>query len=65
MPDLTEDQRMDFIEYFFGNMDPFRYLIQADVDIPLIPKPNEPLAFELVLQSPTALCREMDQNLFA
>ena len=62
MPNLREEQRRDFIEYFFGNLDPFRYLIQVDVDIPLIPKPDESLIFEMVLQQPTALCREMNRN---
>ncbi len=62
MPGLTEVQRKDFIGFFFGNMDPFRYLIQVDVDIPLVPAPDELLVFPMVLQSPTALCREMDQN---
>ena len=62
LPRLSEKQKRDYIEYFFGNMDPFRYLIQVDVDIPLIPKPDEPLAFSAVLQTPTALCAQMDEN---
>lgn len=59
---LTNEQQHDFADYFFGNMDPFRYLIQMDVDIELIPKPDGPMVFPMVLQVPTAVCAEMDEN---
>ncbi|MBU1026456.1 MAG: transglutaminase-like domain-containing protein, partial [Candidatus Margulisbacteria bacterium] len=59
---LTEQEQHDFANYFFGNMDPFRFLVQKNVDIPLIPKPDGALAFAMVLQEPTALCEEMDEN---
>ena len=62
MPHLTEDKRKDFINYFFANMDPYRYLIQHDVDIPPIPKPDEPPVFEMVLQEPTAICKNMEKS---
>jgi len=62
MPQLTKKQRHEFADYFFGNMEPFRYLIQKDVDIELIPKPDGPLVFPMVLQAPTAVCAEMDEN---
>ncbi|MFH2033471.1 MAG: transglutaminase domain-containing protein [Candidatus Margulisiibacteriota bacterium] len=61
-PTLTKQEETDFIEYFFGNMDPYRYLIQVDVDVPLIPPPTERLMFGMVLQSPTATCTEMDES---
>ncbi len=60
---ITEQQKHDFANYYFGNMDPFRYLNQKNVDIPLIPKPDGALIFAMVLQDPTALCAEMDENL--
>lgn len=59
---ISEKQKKDYIEYFYGQMDPFRYLIQKDVDIALIPPANEPLVFSIVLQTPTAICAEMDEN---
>jgi transglutaminase-like putative cysteine protease len=59
---LTKEQQADFIEYFFSKIDPFRYLIQVDVDVPLYPSPEEPLLFDMVLQAPTAECMEMDEN---
>ncbi|MBU0630623.1 MAG: transglutaminase-like domain-containing protein [Candidatus Margulisbacteria bacterium] len=62
MPQLTSEEQHDFANYYFGKMDPFRYLIQHDVDLPLTPPPDRTLAFGMVLQSPTALCSEMDRN---
>jgi hypothetical protein len=60
--DMTDKEKHDFIEYFFSNMDPYRYLIQVDVDVPLIPLPDEPMVFSIVLQEPLAICAEMDEN---
>ncbi len=57
---VTEKQKKDFADYFFTKMEPFRYLIQVDVDIPLIPLPDEPPTFSMVLQDPALTCREMD-----
>lgn len=62
MVGLSEKKQHDFVDYFYGNMDPFRYLIQQDVDIPFIPAPDGPLVFPMVLQTPTAVCAEMDEN---
>ncbi len=59
---ISKEQQTDFIEYFFSKIDPFRYLIQVDVDVPLEPAPEEPLLFGMVLQAPTAECMEMDEN---
>lgn len=62
MPGLTKKQQREFADYFFANMEPFRYLIQQDVDVPFIPAADGELAFAMVLQAPTALCNEMDEN---
>jgi len=62
IPHLSKEKETDFVEYFFSKMDPFRYLIQVDVDIPLTPPPDAPLFFGMVLQVPTAECKEMDEN---
>ena len=59
---LSEEQKTDFIDYFFSKIDPYRFLIQVDVDVPLYPSPEEPLFFGMVLQAPTAECMEMDEN---
>jgi hypothetical protein len=62
MSALSDKQKHDFADYFFGNLEPFRYLVQVDVDVPFIPKPDEPLVFPMVLQEPTAACAEMDES---
>jgi len=62
IPHLSKKKETDFIEYFFSKMDPFRYLIQVDVDIPRTPPPEAPLFFEMVLQAPTAECAGADEN---
>ena len=35
--DATADERHRYKEYFFGSLDPYRYIIQNDVDVPLTP----------------------------
>lgn len=54
----TEDERNRFKEYFFGNMDPFRYTIQNDVDVPFTPDPGKDVILNMVHQAPTVLCNE-------
>lgn len=56
---MPKKEQKLYIDYFLGNMDPFRYLIQVDVDVPFIPPAEEKLIFPAVLQNPTAVCREM------
>jgi transglutaminase-like putative cysteine protease len=48
----TPVQAQTYIDYFFGSMDPYRWVIQKDVDAPLEPKPTESPAFEMALQGP-------------
>ncbi|MDD2671874.1 MAG: transglutaminase-like domain-containing protein [Syntrophales bacterium] len=62
LEDVPAGLKRDWIDYFFSKMDPFRYLIQVDVDVPLIPRPGEPLVFSMVLQMPTAVSRDMYDN---
>ncbi|NLV27906.1 MAG: transglutaminase domain-containing protein [Methanomicrobiales archaeon] len=44
--------------YFFGNMDPYRYTIQNDVDIPVSPDPENDIIFTMVHQAPVVVCKE-------
>jgi transglutaminase-like putative cysteine protease len=48
----TQEEVQTYIDYFFGNMDPYRWVIQKDVDAPLEPDPSEQPAFEMALQGP-------------
>ena len=52
----TPDERHQFKAYYFGSLDPYRYVIQKDVDISLTPDPGDAVLFEMVLQNPAAVC---------
>ena len=52
----TPDERHRFKAYFFDSLDPYRYIIQKDVDIPLTPDPGDAVLFKMVVQSPKAVC---------
>jgi len=53
----TPDDRHRFKAYYFGSLDPYRYVIQKDVDIPLTPNPpDDAVLFRMVLQNPAAVC---------
>lgn len=52
----TLDDRHRFKAYYFGSLDPYRYIIQKDVDIPLTPDPGDAVLFKMVVQSPKAVC---------
>jgi hypothetical protein len=60
LPELTDDQRRAFKDYFFGSMDPYRWVIQKNVDYPFSPPAPEPTVFSMALQYPAVLCDEMD-----
>jgi len=60
IPDLSAAQKQAFQDYFFGSMDPYRMVIQKDVDLPFSPPAPEPTSLSTTLQLPVALCDEMD-----
>ncbi len=60
--DANRDLKKDFVEYFFSRMDPYRYLVQVDVDIPLIPKPDEPVGFSMALQTPAGQSSALERS---
>jgi hypothetical protein len=63
LPELTAEQRHRFQNYFFGNMDPFRLVIQKDVDIPLTPSPAIPPLVPMAVQTPEAQCGAVNEIL--
>jgi transglutaminase-like putative cysteine protease len=60
LPELTDAERKAFKDYFFGSMDPYRWVIQKDMDYPFSPPAPEPTLLSVVLQLPAVLCDEMD-----
>jgi hypothetical protein len=54
--DATEEERITFKEFYFGNLDPYRFVIQKDVDIPLHPEAGDFVLVTLAHKKASALC---------
>ncbi|NMB79239.1 MAG: transglutaminase domain-containing protein [Methanomicrobiales archaeon] len=54
--EATDDDRHQYKAYYANNLDPYRYIIQKDVDVPLTPSPGNAVMFDMVVQSPKAVC---------
>lgn len=60
LPDLNDEDRRRYRDFYFGGMDPFRMVIQKDLDVPLVPTPSEPVLMPIAMQFPQAVCSTMD-----
>ena len=60
--ELTDDERRAFKDFFFGRQDPYRYVIQKDVDVPLTPEPEEPVILPMAIQFPAVVCKTSQEN---
>lgn len=60
----TEEQREQYRDFFSRNLDPYRYIIQKDVDLPLSPDPgdDEVLITRNTIQIPLAVCDTCTEN---
>jgi hypothetical protein len=60
----TADERHRYKEYFASNLDPYRYIIQKDVDVPLTPKLGdaEIVTTRNTIQIPDAVCDSCADN---
>lgn len=52
----TQDERQRYKAYFSQNLDPYRYIIQNDVDIPLVPAVSRLFTNDMAFQEPRAEC---------
>lgn len=59
----TDDERRDFKQYFFGNMDPYRCIFQNDLDIPFTPDPGIDQMLKVVHQTPAVVCSESREDI--
>ena len=50
--DLTAQQRQTFIDYYFGNQDSMRCVVQKDTDEPLIPQSHGMILLPMAVQVP-------------
>jgi len=60
--DATDDERHQYQAYYASNLDPYRYVIQKDVDVPIVPAPGDVVMFDMVVQSPKAVCDTCDTD---
>jgi hypothetical protein len=58
----TSDQVRQWKGYYFGSLDPYRYIIQKDVDIPIVPDPGNAVMFRMVVQSPKISCDSCNED---
>jgi hypothetical protein len=52
----TDADRQRYKAYYGENLDPYRYIIQKDVDIPLIPETNDVTTQDFTFQAARAIC---------
>lgn len=58
----TDQERALYKQYYFGNLDHLRYVIQNDVDVALSPLPDMPMPITAAFQNPMASCPTSDQD---
>lgn len=51
--ELTEEQRHMFIDFYFGNQDSMRCVVQKDTDLSLIPQAQGMVLIPMAIQTPT------------
>ena len=61
VPELSDQQRQEYRDYFFGNMDPSRLVIQKDIDLPLVPTAAGVLLLPMAFQDAAAICDTSDE----
>jgi len=54
--EATNEDRHQYIAFYANNLDPYRYIIQKDVNIPLTPPAGDSVMFDMVVQTPKAVC---------
>ena len=60
---MTPEERERYKEYYFGNLDNCRYVIQKDVDESLWPEPDTFPLLSLAFQYPMASCTTSDLDM--
>ena len=54
--EATNEDRHQYMAFYANNLDPYRYIIQKDVDVPITPPSGDAVMFDMVVQSPKAVC---------
>jgi hypothetical protein len=58
---ITEQERTEFKEFYFGNQDPLRCNVQLDVDEQTVPPLDGEPVIPLAIQDPTGTCTTMEE----
>lgn len=53
---VSLEDNKKYKDYFFGNLDPYRLVIQKDIDVFLVPKPELTVTLPMAIQEPAAVC---------
>lgn len=59
----TPEQIAEYKDFFFGNLDPYRFTIQTDVDELFSGEPNPDILMTFVHQKPAVVCTSSDSDL--
>ncbi len=59
----TPEQVAEYKDFFFGNLDPYRFTIQTDVDELFSGEPNPDILMTFVHQKPAVVCTSSDSDL--
>ncbi|MCJ7443071.1 MAG: transglutaminase-like domain-containing protein [Methanotrichaceae archaeon] len=59
----SQEERNRFKDFYFGNLDAYRFVIQKDVDITLDPDPGNAVIFSTVHQYPAAVCTNSENDI--
>lgn len=62
---VTDEERQQYKDYFFGSIDPYRMTIQNDMDARVLPDPGEELIFTIVMQLPAAVLETSNEDIEA
>jgi transglutaminase-like putative cysteine protease len=52
----TDANRLRYKTYYSENLDPYRFIIQKDVDMPIVPDPGDGTMTDMTLQEAKAMC---------
>ena len=57
-----DDRKKIFKEYYFGSQDPYRFVMQKDIDVPLTPAPGEQIVMPMAIQFPVVVSKSFEND---
>lgn len=59
VPEITDNDIKACKDYFFAHQDPYRFVIQKDIDIALTPQASDPVFMPMAIQFPVMECKNV------